>query len=47
MIEIEVIFLDVKDLEMENSTTERLMNEIIDGCQEICEDIGCASNLIR
>ena len=32
---------------MGDSLSERLISELIDGCQELCEDIGCLPNLIR
>ena len=46
-IEIELMFLIQTDLEMEDLLSERLMNELMNGCQEICENIGCFPHLIR
>ena len=46
-IEIELLFLIQPDFQMEDLLSERLLNELMDGCQKICENIGCMPHLIR
>ena len=32
---------------MADSLSDRLITELIEGCQELCEDIGCLPKLLR
>ena len=46
-IEIELLFSITTSSDMGDTVSEKLMNDIMEGCQEMCQDVGCLPNLIR